>query len=87
MKKVKSVVLLEDFKLQLDFDTGECRIFDARPYLDKGIFRELQDPNYFRSARVQYGTVAWPNEQDFSPDTLYLESVAKDAEVSSRASR
>ncbi|HQB84368.1 MAG TPA: DUF2442 domain-containing protein, partial [Candidatus Rifleibacterium sp.] len=38
------------------------------------IFRELKDPNYFSRASVQFGTVVWPHEQDFCPDTLYLES-------------
>jgi hypothetical protein len=25
-------------------------------------------------AKVEYGTVVWPHEQDICPDTLYLES-------------
>ena len=73
MRKIISVKALEGFKLELGFDSGERRI-DARPYLDKGIFTELADPDYFRAARVSMGSITWPNEQDFSPDTLFLES-------------
>ena len=42
--------------------------------LNFGIFRELQDKNYFRQAKVLVGTVVWPHEQDICPDTLYLDS-------------
>ena len=33
---------------------------------------ELQNPEYFKQARVSFGSVEWPHEQDFSKDTLYL---------------
>ena len=74
MPKVVSVKPLDQFKLELAFESGERRIFDVTPYLDSGIFVELKDPAYFRSVQVAFGTVTWPNEQDFSPDTLWLES-------------
>ena len=74
MIKVTTVKPLEDHHLELGFNTGETRIFDVRPYLDKGIFTELRDPNYFRSVRLAFGSIAWPNEQDFGPESLYVES-------------
>ena len=40
-------------------------------YFDKGAFTELKDEAYFRQARVAFGAVSWPNEQDLSHDTLY----------------
>jgi len=75
MIKVVSVKPLEGYKLELEFTSGERRVFRAESYLDKGIFTELKDPAYFRAARVAGGTVTWPNEQDFAPETLYLESI------------
>ena len=48
--------------------------YDCTPLLDFGIFRELRDRAYFKKAQVVGGTVAWPNEQDICPDTLYVES-------------
>jgi hypothetical protein len=74
--KVVGVRALDEYRLELNFGTGERRIFDAKPYLERGIFKELKDPAYFRSVQLAYGSVAWPNEQDFSPETLYLESLA-----------
>lgn len=44
--------------------------------IDYEVFRELRDPNYFKQVGVAFDTVQWPHEQDISPDTLDLESVA-----------
>tara|TARA_B110000977_G_C10978135_1_gene455041 strand:+ start:957 stop:1127 length:171 start_codon:yes stop_codon:yes gene_type:complete len=46
--------------------------FDVAPYLDKGIFSELKDENYFKQVKVAFGSAEWPNDQDFSKDTIYL---------------
>ncbi len=74
MIKVTAVKPLENYQLELSFNTGETRVFDVAPYLDKGIFTELRDPSYFQSVRLAFGTITWPNEQDFGPESLYVES-------------
>lgn len=63
-----------DHSLTLTFTNGERRRFDVGPYLERGIFRELQSPGYFNAVRPFLGSVQWPNGQDFCPDTLYLQS-------------
>jgi hypothetical protein len=72
--RVKEVIANDDFTLLLRFSNDEVRLFDARPYLEKGIFRELQDIRLFKTAKVFDGTVQWIHEQDLCPDTLYLKS-------------
>ena len=72
--RVKDVKPNPDYTLTLLFDNGEIRIFDVKPYLDKGIFKELRDKRQFYSVRPFFGSVQWQNGQDFCPDTLYLES-------------
>ncbi len=74
MIKVTAVKALEDYRLELSFNSGETRVFDVPPYLDKGIFTELRAPSYFRSVRLAFGSIAWPNERDFGPESLYVES-------------
>jgi hypothetical protein len=74
MKKVIAVKANEDFSLELKFNDNSIRKFNARPYLDFGVFTELKDIGYFKQARIAFGTVQWPHEQDISPDTLYIES-------------
>ena len=74
--RVKAVSTKKDFKLELEFDNGEYKLFDVKPYIGKGIFRELQNQNNFKSVKVVNGSIRWNNEADFCPDTLYIESVA-----------
>jgi hypothetical protein len=76
MNKVIAATANDDFSLDLEFNDGSFKRFDARPYLNYEVFRELTDINYFRQVRLAFGTVQWPHEQDISPETLYLESVA-----------
>jgi hypothetical protein len=79
MMKVIAVIANDDHSLDLQFNDGSVKRFDVRPYLEFGVFQELKDLPYFKRVRVALGTVQWPNEQDFGPDTLYLEGVALEA--------
>ena len=72
--RVKAVFPKDDYKLEITFSNGEIGVFDCAPLLGFGVFAELQDLSYFKQARVEGGTVAWPHEQDICPDTLYEES-------------
>jgi hypothetical protein len=75
MNKITAVAANDDFSLDLQFDDGSLKRFDVKPYLDYEVFRELKDLNYFKQVDVAFGTVQWPNEQDISPETLYLEGL------------
>ncbi|MDQ6786385.1 MAG: DUF2442 domain-containing protein [Acidobacteriota bacterium] len=59
----------------LEFDGGSVRRFDAKPYLDYEVFKPLKDLNYFKRIKIAFGTVQWSDEQDISPETLYLEGI------------
>lgn len=63
-----------DYRLLIEFENKEKRIFDLTPFLDVGVFRRLKDTSLFRAAHVEGGTVAWPGEIDIAPETLYVES-------------
>ena len=71
---VKHVRPLDDFRLEVTFENGERRLFDVKPYLQRGVFVRLQNRALFQAARVVAGSVEWPGELDLSYDTLYLES-------------
>ena len=71
---VKHVRPLDDFRLEVVFENSERRIFDVKPYLQRGVFVRLQNRATFQAARVVVGSVEWPGEVDLSYDTLYLES-------------
>jgi hypothetical protein len=72
--RVTEVKSNPNYTITLTFTNGEVRLFDVKPYLDKGIFQELHDANYFKSVKPFLGSVQWQHGQDFCPDTLYLES-------------
>ena len=64
--------ILSDYRIKITLSNGRKGIFDVTPYLEKGIFTELKDYRYFKRARIEYGTIVWPNEQDFSPETIEM---------------
>ena len=64
--------ILSDYKIKITLSNGKTGIFCVKPYLDKGIFTELKDYNYFKRAKLEYGTICWANGQDFSPETLEM---------------
>jgi len=73
--RVKTVVPRDDYTLLLTFSNGEQRVFDAKPLLEFPVFRSLKNPKFFHRVQVSFGSVAWPNDIDYCPDTLYAESV------------
>jgi len=60
-----------DYKLHLEFENGEKRIFDMSPYMDRKPFAQLKGSPLFAKASVDYGTVVWPGNIDIAPETLY----------------
>lgn len=75
MESVIRVVPRDDYSLELWFNTGDHRLFDARPYLNRGAFTRLQNIALFKQAFVALDTVCWPGDLDIAPETLYDRSV------------
>ena len=75
MKKVTGVKPLENYTIELRFEGEEVRVFDVKPYLDFGIFKELKEIGYFNKVKITFDSISWPNGQDFSQETLYLKSI------------
>ena len=73
---VTRVTASDDYALALEFENGECRVFNMRPYLTKPPFGLLNDIALFKLARVENGTVTWPGDLDIAPETLYDKSVS-----------
>ena len=76
--RVKAVSARSDYTLEIEFTNEEIRIFDVKPYLEFGIFRELKDYNKFRFVKPFLGSIQWDDGQDFCVDTLYMESKKND---------
>jgi hypothetical protein len=70
--RLKSAKANDDFSFFVTFTNGEKGVFDLKPFLDKGRFKELKDINNFRRFRLEEGVITWYNELDIGPDTVYL---------------
>ena len=71
MESVIRVKENDDYCMELWFYTGDHRLFDVKPYLDRGVFTRLQDIHLFKRAFVAMDTVCWPCDLDIAPETLY----------------
>ncbi len=69
----QTVKALDNFQLQIDFDNGERKCFDVKPYIQGSWYGELKDPLYFKRVFVNGYTVEWPNGQDLCPDEIYYQ--------------
>lgn len=78
--RVVEVTSLDGYRLRILFNNGERRIFDVSPYITYPAFKRLANIAYFSLVRPDHGTVVWPDDIDFCPDTVYLESVCEKPE-------
>jgi len=71
--RILNVEPVEEYKLKLNYETGEVRIFDVSPYIDGDWFGELRNKGYFRTVKIIPGGsgIEWSNGQDISPHELY----------------
>lgn len=72
MNDVVSIEYRGDFVYWLQFDDGSNGEVDFADYSREGtVFERFRDPGFFRSARIEGGTISWPNGADIAPETLY----------------
>jgi len=69
--KILDVKPLPEYKLFLEYETGEKRIFDVKPYISGSWYGKLKDIDFFRTVRISGHTVEWAGGQDIAPHELY----------------
>jgi hypothetical protein len=74
MVLIKSVRPLEQYRVLLEFNTGEQKTVDLDPLLRGPVFEPIRSSRtMFWAVRVdeELGTIVWPNGADMDPDVLY----------------
>jgi len=71
---IENVKPLSDYRLLIDFDTGEKKIFDVIPYIKGDWFGKLKDVNFFNTVHINGRTIEWADGQDIAPHELYDQS-------------
>lgn len=76
--KILAVHPTDDMRLVIDWSDGSRRVFDPHPYLAGDFMGKLSDPEYFNRVKPIAGgaSIAWPDGQDFAPETLYEQAAA-----------
>ncbi len=74
--RLMAVHPIHPLKLQLEYETGEVKIFDVAPYATGSWYGRLMDQSYFSAVRLlpNGAGIEWPEGQDIAPHELYEES-------------
>jgi len=76
--RISGFSLHSDFRLQVMFNDGKEGIVDLNDLIHgqhPGVYAPLADPAFFVQARLELGTITWPNGVDLDPDWLHDEIV------------
>ena len=71
--RIISVKPLQDYTLQLEYETGELKLFSVLPYISGAWYEELRNTRYFKTVHIVSGGrgIAWEHGQDIAPHELY----------------
>jgi hypothetical protein len=71
--KIVNVKPLEHYTIQLEYETGEVKLFNVLPYISGTWYEELRDIRYFKTVHLVSGGrgIAWEHGQDIAPHELY----------------
>ena len=73
---IKTVEVLEKYKLLITFMNGETKLFDMKSYLKYPVFKPLNEDVEFKKISIVDGTIEWACGADLSSDSFYLKSIA-----------
>ena len=73
MHRIINVKVLNNYKVELEYDDGRQGIADLSHLAGKGVFSPWNDYDAFRNVKIgSSGELVWNNLIDLCPDSLYL---------------
>lgn len=72
--RIKTVKLIHDFVVLVNFTNGTEREINLEPFLRGKVFEKIrQSPSVFQAMKIdeRMGTIVWENGADIDPDVLY----------------
>ncbi len=70
--RVTAVKPLDGYKLHLEFNNGETKIFDFSPLINRPLYQPLKEKKIFNSVMLEFGVPVWNNgDIDIAPEYLY----------------
>lgn len=74
---IKNVTPMENYKLIIEYDNGEKRMFDMSQYIKLPFYSKLADVVKFNTVHIVDNgwTLEWEDGQDISPHELYENSL------------
>ena len=81
MRRITKVHVLPCYRLELAFDDGISGTVDLSALVGKGVFALWRDRGAFESVQIgPSGELAWGDQVDLCPDSLYLRATGKKPE-------
>ena len=81
MPKPIEVRALQDYKIWLRFNDGVVGEVDLSEFAGKGVFELWNDYQAFEQVYIgEADQIAWSDEIDMCPDSMYMELTGKTAE-------
>ena len=69
MEQVLNIKPLDNYCIEIQMQTING-IFDVKPYLNGGTFKEFKNKDYFSTVYATKYGIEWKNGQDFNSDTI-----------------
>ena len=82
MVKLVEVKALPGYRIWVKFADGSQGEVDLSSLVGKGVFVRFKDKGFFEKAHIDgaRGTVAWDENIDLCPDTLYMQITGKSSD-------
>ena len=60
-----------NYRMRVEFDTGEQGVFDCAYLLSDSFWKPLEDENFFRKGHAECGTIVWDDVIDVAPESVW----------------